>query len=178
MDSARDEYLVTQVMTATPQKLQLMLFDAAIRSARQAQDHWQQDRDEEAGECLLKSQQIVTQLITGLDSSKDSEMVRQVAGIYMFIFRALVFAHLRHDEEQLSDALQILESERETWQLFCEQNPENLHKPQAETQDAAKLIAENTSDANPLPAPKSTTPLYGGDLDTCGGSESFTSFEA
>lgn len=178
MESARDEYLVTQVMTATPQKLQLMLIDAAIRSARQAQDNWQNDRDEEAGECLLKSQQIVTQLIAGLDSNKDPELVRQVAGIYMFIFRALVFAHLRHDENQLIEALQILESERETWKLFCEQNPDSLHKPQSATQDAAQLSVESTSDANAPSSPKSTPPLYGGDLDAAGGSESFTSFEA
>lgn len=185
MESAREEYLVTQVMTATPQKLQLMLIDAAIRSARQAQENWQHERDEEAGECLLKSQQIVTQLIAGLDSSKQPELVRQVAGIYMFIFRALVFAHLRHDEDQLNDALQILESERETWKQVCEQNPDAPARPQAEeaavTDSAASPDATTSLDlsssANP-PAKPTPPSLYGGGFDSAGGSESFTSFEA
>lgn len=179
MESARDEYLVTQVMTATPQKLQLMLIDAAIRSARQAQDHWQHERDEEAGECLLKSQQIVTQLIAGLDSSKQPELVRQVAGIYMFIFRALVFAHLRHDVEQLNEALQILESERETWKQVCEQNPEALAKPQEEAPaETAGLPAVSAPPAATSPANAPSHSPYGGGFDSAGGSESFTSFEA
>ncbi len=176
MESARNEYLVTQVMTATPQKLQLMLIDAAIRSARQAQNHWKHDREEEAGECLLKCQQIVTQLITGLDSEQQPELVRQVAGIYMFIFRGLVFAHLRRDEDQLNDALLILESERETWRLFCEQNPESSRKPEDEFTRSTPLPHSKPTDSasatNPLP------PTYGSGFDSAGGSESFTSFEA
>ncbi len=54
---ARDAYLQTEVMTATPQKLQLMLIDAAIRFSRQALVHWQNDQHEEAGEAIIRAQE-------------------------------------------------------------------------------------------------------------------------
>ena len=44
--AARDEYLSTEVLTASPQKLQLMLIDAAIRAASQAQSLWTGERTE------------------------------------------------------------------------------------------------------------------------------------
>ncbi len=178
MESARDEYLVTQVMTATPQKLQLMLLDAAIRSVRQAQNHWQHQRDEEAGECLLKSQQIVTQLIAGLNQEQQPELVRQVAGIYMFIFRALVFAHLRRDEDQLSDALKILVSERETWQMVCEQNPGRIGKSDENTERSAPPPPMKSQGIDSKAAARSLPPTYGAGFDSSGSADSFTSFEA
>jgi len=44
--SAHESYLVTEVMTATPQKLQLMLIDAAIRSAEKARRLWHEQEDD------------------------------------------------------------------------------------------------------------------------------------
>jgi|GEM_PF-1720117 len=176
MESAHDEYLVTQVMTATPQKLQLMLIDAAIRSVRQAQENWKHQRDEEAGEHLMKGQQIVTQLISGLEHEQQPELVRQVAGIYMFIFRALVFAQLRKDEDQLNDALQILESEQETWRMVCEQNPEAMRKlPDG---NACANNAPPRKNFGSRTATSSLPSTYGAGFDSAGGAESFTSFEA
>ena len=46
--AARDEYLATEVMTAAPQKLQLLLVEAAIRFARQAESHWRVHENEAA----------------------------------------------------------------------------------------------------------------------------------
>ncbi len=160
--AAREQYLVTQVMTAPPQKLQLMLIEGAIRFARQALELWREDRDEEAGDAILRSQEIVTQLLAGLDRERDPELVRKVAGVYLFIFRSLVSAHVRRDEEKLNNALRILESERETWQAVCQQ------------------LTETDVSAEKPSAPRHATPpppatLEGG-FD--GISEGFTSFEA
>ena len=55
MDSnARDTYLETQVKTATPQKLQLMLVEGAIRFAHQAIHHWEQQDEPAACESLIR----------------------------------------------------------------------------------------------------------------------------
>jgi flagellin-specific chaperone FliS len=47
------------------------------------------------------------------------ELVRRVAGVYLFIHRTLSAAHLEHDAQKLDEALSILEVERETWQQVC-----------------------------------------------------------
>jgi len=117
--SPRDDYLVQQVMTATPQKLQLMLIEAALRHAQQAERLWQSHDDQAAGEALVRSQQIVTELLCGLNPERDRRLVNQVAGVYLFIFRALTEAQLRRSEQRLAEAVRLLEIERETWQQIC-----------------------------------------------------------
>jgi len=118
--STRENYLVTEVMTATPQKLQLMLIEAAIRFGHQAETLWQEGQDDSALEAIIRCQQIVTELLCGLNPEQNTEMVRRVAGVYLFIFRGLTAAQLQRDTKQLADALAILEIERETWRELCE----------------------------------------------------------
>jgi len=118
--SARDSYLVTEAMTATPQKLQLMLIDGAIRFAQIARQHYRASRHEEAGEAIIRCQEIVTELVCGLNPTDHPELVRKVRGVYMFVFRTLTAAHVHNDDDQLAKALKILEIERDTWREVCQ----------------------------------------------------------
>ena len=117
--SVRDDYLVTEVMTAAPQKLQLLLLDAAFRLAVKAREHRRNQQVEAAGEALIKCQQIITELMCGLRPESNPELARKVGAIYAFIFRALVEAHLKHDATKLDEAIAILELERDTWREVC-----------------------------------------------------------
>jgi flagellar protein FliS len=117
--SARENYLVTQVLTAPPQKLHLMLLEAAIRSARLARQKWQSGENEAGCEALIRAQEIVSQLLAGLNREVAPELIQRVAGVYLFVFRSLIEANLRHDEKKLDDAVRVLEEERKTWQEVC-----------------------------------------------------------
>jgi flagellar secretion chaperone FliS len=118
--SAHENYLVTHVMTATPQKLQLMLIEAAIRSAERARQKWQSNDDEQACEALIRAQEIVSELLASLDRETSPELVKKVAAVYLFVFRSLVEANTGHDEQKLGDAIRVLEIERQTWREVCE----------------------------------------------------------
>jgi len=117
--SARESYLVTEVMTATPQKLQLMLIEAAIRSAKRARKMWREEKHEQACEAMIHAQQVVSELLASLDREAAPELVRKIASVYLFVFRRLMEANYERDEEKLADALRVLEVERETWQSVC-----------------------------------------------------------
>ena len=117
---ARDNYLVTEVMTATPQKLQLMMIEAAIRFGQQARQQCQAGQIHDAGESLIRCQQIMAQLLGGMKPDLDPELVQRVAGVYVFVFNCFVNAHLNHDQQQLDDALSVLAEEQETWRLVCD----------------------------------------------------------
>ena len=117
--SAREDYLTTEVMTATPQKLQLMLIQGALRMAEQARQCWQQEDDAGAFEALQKCQQVIIEMLSGLRVEVDPDLVKKVAGVYLFIFRTIVSAQIDHDEKQLAEVVSILEIERETWQQLC-----------------------------------------------------------
>jgi flagellar protein FliS len=134
--AARQNYLETEIMTATPQKLQLMLIDAAIRSGERAKQYWEENKDDEASGALIHAQEIVGELLAGLNREVDSQLSQKVASVYLFIFRSLMEATHDRDEEKLQDAMRVLSVERETWRQVCEvcdetQLPEGAQQPEA-----------------------------------------------
>jgi len=116
--SAREAYVAAQVHTATPQKLQLMLIDGALRFAAVAKDSWGEDvaRDE----ALTRCRKIMTELLASVRAG-DSECSDKLADIYFFVYRTIVDAQVNVDQSKLSDAMKVLEVERETWRQVCEQ---------------------------------------------------------
>lgn len=118
--AARENYLATEVMTAPPQKLQLLLIEGAMRFCNLALARWDQGDQEAAGEALMRAQGIVTELIAGVRPEHQRELARKAASVYLYLFRTLVDAHLRHDAQLVRDALRVLEVERGTWQEVCQ----------------------------------------------------------
>lgn len=120
---ASESYLESQVLTATPQKLRLMLIEGAIRFARQTLHHWEQENNEQALETIIRARSIVSELIASIRID-ETELTRKVASIYLFVFRHLTEGQLRRDDHLVTEAIRVLEAERETWQQVCEQMPE------------------------------------------------------
>ncbi len=117
---ASDAYLQNAVMTATPEQLQMMLYDGAIRFARQAREAMLGKDLETACEKLLRVQRIVTEMKNGLRPEIQPELCEQLAGLYNFVYWRLVEANVRHEPSYIDEALQILEHQRETWRLLLE----------------------------------------------------------
>ena len=121
MESAATKtYLAAEVMTAPPQKLQLMLIDAAIRSAERARAMWRAGEHEEAGEALVHAQEVIGEMLAGLNQEAAPNLIKKVASVYVFVFRSLVEANLHRDQQKLDDAIRVLRTERDTWRQVCE----------------------------------------------------------
>ena len=116
----RESYFETQVYTATPQKLQLMLVEGALRYGRQAADHWREGRIYEGGEALIGCQRIVTEMMRALRPELAPALVENVSNVYGYVFRTLVEAGMHRDAGKLAEAMRLLEIERETWRQMCE----------------------------------------------------------
>jgi flagellar secretion chaperone FliS len=116
---ASNDYLTTEVMTAPPQKMQLMLLDAALRKIRRAQEQWEDMTA--AGPCIRHARKIIYGILDGMDFSAQSPLVSQAARLYLFIYASLARALVDRDEKKLAEALRVLEIERETWRQLCEQ---------------------------------------------------------
>ena len=120
---AHEAYLTTQVMTATPQKLRLMLIQGAVRFATKALKHWEHDQNEQVSESLNRCRTILSELLCAVDAD-ESEPARRTKEIYFFLYRTLAEAQLQHDRQKLADVVSVLEVERETWQQVCERMTE------------------------------------------------------
>jgi flagellar secretion chaperone FliS len=116
-----NQYLTTEVFTAPPQKLQLMLIEMAIRLVARAKQQLRGHEFSEACMTLLHAQQIADQLIAGVNREASPELADRVLAIYDFIARRLREANTDRDEKKLDDVARILEIERTTWQTVCDQ---------------------------------------------------------
>lgn len=130
MDSnARESYLEAQILTATPQKLRLMLIDGAIRFARQTLRSWAEAKQEEAIVSLVRCRAIVTELLSSIRPDK-TPFTQKVTGVYVFLFQALADAQLRRDPRRVEEIIEVLEIDRETWRQVCEQMPDRPVDPE------------------------------------------------
>lgn len=116
---ARDSYLSSQVLTAPPQKLHLLLVEGALRYVHQAKSSIERGEFTLADQALLRSQRIVTELMAGV-AVGGSELGRKLSQVYHFVLRTLIDAILRHDLAQISNAIRVLETERQSWMMICE----------------------------------------------------------
>ena len=119
-DLATNPYLRDAVLTATPEQLQLMLYDGAIRFASQARDALEKKDYAASHEGLTRAQAIIMEMLNGLNYDVNRELCERVASVYMFLHRRLVDANVNHDVAAIDDALQVLRIERETWRIVVE----------------------------------------------------------
>lgn len=115
MTTGSDAYLRTQILTAPPEKLQLMLYDGAIKFASQARDKVAQKNWEASCELLIRAQDIVLELMAGLRPQVNPSLCGKMASLYLFTYRRLVDANIEHDTKLIDDALEVLQMQRETW---------------------------------------------------------------
>lgn len=121
MSTATDNpYLRDAVLTATPEQLQLMLYDGCIRFALQARDAIEKKDYETSYEKLTRAQKIVLEMQSGLDFDVNRELCERVASIYGFLYRKLVDACVHRDIAAIDDAVKVLRIERETWQILVD----------------------------------------------------------
>ncbi len=118
--SGSDAYLRDAVMTATPEQLQLMLYDGAIRFAVQGRDAIEAKDYEKIYDRLTRAQKIVLELQAGLRPEVNPSLCAQMSALYNFIYRRLVDANMHRDLQALDEALGILRHQRETWVLLIE----------------------------------------------------------
>lgn len=116
--SGPNPYLRDAVLTATPEQLQLMLYDGAIRFALQGRDAIEKKDHETMCLRLTRAQNIVIEMLNGLNHEINPELCGRMAAIYNFIYRKLVDACVRRNVADIDDAVRVLQTERDTWQLL------------------------------------------------------------
>ncbi len=117
---APHSYLRNAILQATPEQLQLMLFDGAIRHATKGREAIEKRDFEQIYESLSRAQRIVLEMEAGLRPDVNAELCDQMAALYNFVYRKLVSANVRRDVGDIDDALQILRHQRETWVMLLD----------------------------------------------------------
>ncbi|MFV1965305.1 MAG: flagellar export chaperone FliS [Pirellulaceae bacterium] len=144
MDSfARDSYLEAQVTTATPQRMRLLLIEAANRFCKQTLRFWQEEKNEEALESLIRARSIISELLSSIQSDK-TELTQKVAGVYVFLFSTVTQAQFQRNPKAIEEVIEVLGVERETWRLVCEKLPHAPVPAESTVREITAAEAEQT----------------------------------
>src|SRR5689334_7903934 len=100
LPTPRDAYLETQVLTATPQRLRLMLIEGAIRKITAAQAAYDAGDWLKACADLGHCRDIVSELMSGINPEQ-TPVARQIMGVYMFLYSTIIESEFGRDGSRL-----------------------------------------------------------------------------
>lgn len=109
-------YKRSQVETASPISLVLMLYDRAIVLLNKAKNEISANQYEAKGGSLDKASDIVFELLTTLDKDKGGEIASSLAKLYNFVLREITDANANQNTKALDNSIKILSELRESWE--------------------------------------------------------------
>jgi flagellar secretion chaperone FliS len=117
LNNPLNAYKETQIKTANQGKLIIMLYDGAIKNINAALEGLKQKHHkfDEINRLIIKSQDIVTELLVSLDFEKGGEIAKNLFSLYIYINRLLLNANMKKDDNLLVEAKKILSELREAW---------------------------------------------------------------
>lgn len=117
--ASADVYKKNAVMTASPGKITLMLFDAALRFTTQAKAALdlpdQLERAEKLHKFALKAQNIILELRGTLNMSIDDDFPKRMYGLYGYMFSCLTSGVRDRDPKQFTEVYTHLKEIRDAW---------------------------------------------------------------
>lgn len=115
-DNPSEHYKRVEIETASPEKLLLMLYDAAIQRCESAAERMRQGEYEPAHFDLLKVQDILTELMVALDFEASEAPVNELFALYDYMHRTLVQANIGKQANPIEQVARLLDQLREAWQ--------------------------------------------------------------
>jgi flagellar protein FliS len=94
-------YRETEVLTATPGQLVVLLYDHLLVSLRRARAAMEAHDDEVRSENLEKSRDVLTELLVTLDGERGGEVAANLGALYSFLLGELVQVGVRSDVQRL-----------------------------------------------------------------------------
>jgi flagellar protein FliS len=115
-------YKETQIKTATPGKLILMMYDGAIKNLNQALLDMDNEhrRYDSISNSLIKAQDIIAELMISLDFERGGEIAKNLFGLYVFMNRRLLDGNIKKDRAPLEEVKTLLTELRGAWAEVAE----------------------------------------------------------
>ncbi|SFV22653.1 flagellar export chaperone FliS [Pseudidiomarina donghaiensis] len=106
----------SHVLSASPHKLILMLFEGVQKQIKAARLHMGNGNVAEKGMAITKATDIVNLgLLAALDKEKGGELAERLESIYLYVGQLLLQANLKNDVAKLDEAAELLEQIGSAW---------------------------------------------------------------
>jgi flagellar protein FliS len=115
MNNPYQQYKQTAINTARPEDLVLMLYEGGIKFINKGIIAINDKNIQEANTCIKRAQDIVEQLMIGLDFKRGGQIATDLEALYDYMKRRLIEANIKKDAGILEEMLGMFRDFRETW---------------------------------------------------------------
>ncbi len=136
------QYQSNQVDTADPKQLIVMLYDGAIRFLEIAASGIEDFKNyDTVNENILKSQDIITELMLSLNMDEGGEIAQNLFNLYSFMKKELLDANIKKEKKPIQVVLTLLKELKEAWEKVEVAKP-NLAAAREQSSDYKPFAAQ------------------------------------
>ena len=92
-----------------------MLYDGAIKNASFAVEHMKSGQIEKVHDCLIKTKNIVTELMATLNMDRGGDIAKNLQSLYSYMFSQLIEANMNKKTEPVVVVIDLLKELRAAW---------------------------------------------------------------
>ena len=111
----QNAYKKASVNTLDQTKLIIMLYDGAIKNASFAVEHMKSGQIEKVHDCLIKTKNIVTELMATLNMDRGGDIANNLQSLYSYMFSQLIEANMNKKTEPVVIVIDLLKELRAAW---------------------------------------------------------------
>ncbi len=116
LNHASNIYQKTAIETADPLQLIVLCYEAAISDIKDAMEFHARNEMDDAYRKIRHAQDIITELLVGLDYERGGEIARKLNQLYNFVLRQLIGINSRKDTSIYGHLVKILSELKDGWE--------------------------------------------------------------
>ncbi len=140
----QNAYKKASVNTLDQNKLIIMLYDGAIKNANFAVEYIKSGEIEKVHDSLIKTKNIVTELLATLNMEHGGEIAKNLKSLYSYMFSLLIEANMEKKSEPVLNVIDLLKELRGAWVQIREKK-----KPEEKKGNASDQGMMQNNQANP-----------------------------
>jgi flagellar protein FliS len=110
------QYQTTQIQTATPEKLLIMLYNGAINFLNKAKVYIEEKDFAQTNTFLLKAQAIISEFMNTLEWEPNREFAQNLYSLYEFMNHTLIQANIEKNSEKIDVVIDLLKTLKSAWE--------------------------------------------------------------
>jgi flagellar protein FliS len=155
MSSTRNPYKAyqkTQVTTAKPEKILLMLYEGAIKFVKIANQRMRAKDVAGKGTYISKTMAIISELMNTLDHEVGGQLARDLENLYMFMMDKLIEANLHNRPEDLEVVERLLITLYQAWEdVVNNPRPDGVPSPRLQPDLHQMFVGAQGGGSTPNP---------------------------
>ena len=140
----QNAYKKASVNTLDQNKLIIMLYDGAIKNANFAVEYMKSGEIEKVHDSLIKTKNIVTELLATLNMEQGGEIAKNLKSLYSYMFSQLIEANMEKKTAPVLTVIDLLKELRGAWVQIKEKKKPEEKKGNASGQTMMQNNQVNT----------------------------------